>query len=388
MSLHDWDFYFKWLGRDVLREGYRLGRYRKSVLDGIFDLSNGRDLVDLLVAINPSLPCPYTLKRLTTKWPAIRQDCMDLINAEETNPTNDGKKTIQEIFRFWLRCLKAHMLIKNRIERRFRLLKHETVLLLREILENGAPDFTLNGYISILQKMVEIALYDTWTFAIWPRQAPYQRCFPIGNLVKSTEAIVRERSRQPNNEFFQSDHLARMYTYTVVRAVYGLFPQEKRWGLSMDIPADALVQTLMPTKSLLFRALCTLLKLEWKARTLRLQYDYIPSYWVFANLLEAYEFNLEELANDLIPYETDGLQYIIGFMARVLVTRKPSEMNDSEELTYHLHPDFISSYGPETRQLFLLLASKLEAAFVALGIGQEDYPVVIHNLRLAAARLH
>ncbi|VDN99884.1 unnamed protein product [Rodentolepis nana] len=219
------------------------------------------------------------------------------------------------------------------------------------------------------------------------REGQSQRHIAIGSLVKSTEPLYRERSRHLDNEFFQAEHFIRMYMYTVIRTVYALCPNEKRWLLRINFPVGVLLDVFLPTKTLLFRALYTLLKLEWKARYLSVRYDYAPSYWLFANLMSKYDFNCEELANDLMPFETDGMQYILAFVSRVLSSRWEPRTNTSDGPPYYMPPDFISRYGQEIRQLFITIAQKLEATYIELGMSPEEYPNTIYHLREAAGKL-
>ncbi|KAM3185177.1 hypothetical protein ACTXT7_006877 [Hymenolepis weldensis] len=266
---------------DVLYAGYKIRHQRRFVLDTIFDLSHGRGLVELLMSANPKLPCAYTLKRLENQWPKIREDFVRLIRAEVTCPTNRRRKR--------------------------------------------APDFALNGYIKILQKVVEIVFYDTWIFSLHAKQSNSQLCDEVANLVKSTEKIVQANPKLPDNEFFNSDQFTRI-----------------------------------------------------------IDYDCIPSYWVFVYLMEAYDFNYDKLANDLKDPETDGLNYIIHFAIRLLVAEPTFDPNDSNELTFHPHPDYISCYGSETRQLFLLLADKLEESHMEDETRSYAVARIIETLRAAA----
>ncbi|VDL59492.1 unnamed protein product [Hymenolepis diminuta] len=104
--------------------------------------------------------------------------------------------------------------------------------------------------------------------------------------------------------------------------------------------------------------------------------------------MEAYSFNYNKLADDLKDPETDGLNYAIHFAIRILVAEPKLDPNDSNELTFHPHPDYLSCYGSETRQLFLLLADKLEESH--MGDETRSYAAsrIIEILRAAADKVH
>lgn len=104
--------------------------------------------------------------------------------------------------------------------------------------------------------------------------------------------------------------------------------------------------------------------------------------------MEAYGFNYNKLANDLKDPETDGLNYIIHFAIRLVVAEPTLGPNDSNELTFHPHPDYLSCYGSETRQLFLLLIHKLEESHMEDETRSYAASKIIEILRAAADKVH
>ncbi|KAM3185178.1 hypothetical protein ACTXT7_006878 [Hymenolepis weldensis] len=238
-----------------------------------------------------------------------------------SHTTEEEAGKIQDIFKFWKRCFKAAMAARDRLTSVLICLLNETVALLRGIWDIGAPTVSLLGCIKLLQKLVEIVCYDTWTFGLKPKRPEIANAH-LYNEALSLLIDLKSKFRIPstsNVEYFKSEKFQQLFIYVTARTLYAYGGQHELLASWLSIDADKIIELYAEDDVLLFRILITLLMIEnMHLKSRGKNKSSIPSaHDLFVSILKWINFDRHIIIDWLVSPETDCLTYLLAYTKRL-----------------------------------------------------------------------
>ncbi|KAM7535394.1 hypothetical protein Aperf_G00000094419 [Anoplocephala perfoliata] len=201
---------------------------------------------------------------------------------------------------------------------------HETVSLLRSIIDMESPSVFLFGFINLLQKVVEVVCYDSWTFALKPKRLGIADDNLYQEVVSLTADLKldSESTLNPDVYCFNFKKCAPFLTYTKTRVLYALGTFQPSMTDDIFSSAEAIIGMCAEDDVLLFRMLITLLMMENEQLKSggKCESKIPTAHDLFVSLMEWIDYDHHTLIDWLVSPETDCLTYLLAYTKRLGVT--------------------------------------------------------------------
>nr|CUU99156.1 hypothetical transcript [Hymenolepis microstoma] len=274
---------------------------------------------------------------------------------------------IQDMFKFWKRCLKAIMAARDHLASDLICLLNETVALLRGILAIGAPAVSLVGCFNLLQKLVEIVCYDTWTFGLKPKRPGFVND-QLYNEVLSLLIDLKSDSRVPSSDvdYFDSEKFDLLSTYVIARALYAYGGHHDLFAKWLSIEAEQIIEMYAEDDVLLFRMLITLLMLENKhLKSIgKNKLSIASAHDLFANMLNWINFDRHVIIDWLVSPETDCLTYLLAYTKRLGAASNKEIAPEHRDL-WRPPTKWLEKHGENISKLFTEIVLSLRTLNIA-----------------------
>ncbi|VDN99883.1 unnamed protein product [Rodentolepis nana] len=346
------------LGQKLIRRVLFLQAYHEHIVREILQRIDVHEPICLLELLTASPPSDHILQALHPHWPKIRRYFIQLLDYQ---CTEERVSNIQDMFKFWKRCLKATMAARGHLASELICLLNETVALLRGILALGAPAVSLLGCFNLLQKLVEIVCFDTWTFGLKLKRPGFVND-QLYNEVLSLLVDLKSASRVSSSdvEYFELEKFEILSTYVIARALYAYGEHPKLLARWLSIEAEQIIEMYAEDDVILFRMLITLLMIENKhLKSLGKNKSSIASaHDLFANMLKWINFDRHVIVDWLVSPETDCLTYLLAYTKRLGAASNKEIAPEYRDL-WRPSDKWLEKHGEDVNTLFSEIVQSL-----------------------------